>query len=95
MVFHRFSMVALPVALLVVLAGCSRGPAPEATADAPGAKPAKAAKADAKATLPLLIAPEDLITVRPDSRAHGPLITGSIQPERRADLRAEDRKSVV
>ena len=46
----------------------------------------KAAAADAK---PLLISPEDLHTVRNNALASGPSITGSVQPERRADLRAE------
>ncbi len=38
---------------------------------------------------PLLLAAEDLYTVRNSALASGPAITGSIQPERRADLRAE------
>lgn len=38
---------------------------------------------------PLLISPEDLITVHDTDLASGPVITGSVQPERRADLRAE------
>ncbi|HSN21378.1 MAG TPA: efflux RND transporter periplasmic adaptor subunit [Usitatibacter sp.] len=38
---------------------------------------------------PLLVGPEDLHTVRNNSLSSGPAITGSIQPERRADLRAE------
>ena len=38
---------------------------------------------------PLLISPEDLLTVRSNALASGPSITGSVQPERRADLRAE------
>ena len=38
---------------------------------------------------PLLISPEDLLTVRNNALASGPSITGSVQPERRADLRAE------
>jgi RND family efflux transporter MFP subunit len=38
---------------------------------------------------PLLIAPEDVHTVRNSALTSGPAITGSIQPERRADLRAE------
>jgi len=38
---------------------------------------------------PLLIAAEDTITLRASALASGPLVTGSIQPERRADLRAE------
>ena len=37
----------------------------------------------------LLLAPEDLRTLALSRRAQGPVITGSIQPERRADLRAE------
>jgi membrane fusion protein (multidrug efflux system) len=43
----------------------------------------------AAATSALLISPEDLVTVRSNALASGPSITGSVQPERRADLRAE------
>ena len=45
--------------------------------------------ANAAADKPLLISPEDLYTVRNNALASGPSITGSVQPERRADLRAE------
>jgi membrane fusion protein, multidrug efflux system len=38
---------------------------------------------------PLLLAQEDVFTLRPAALSAGPLITGSIQPERKADLRAE------
>jgi RND family efflux transporter MFP subunit len=38
---------------------------------------------------PLLVSPEDVLTIRNSSLASGPSITGTIQPERRADLRAE------
>jgi len=51
-----------------------------------------AASAASAASVPatvLLIAPEDLRTVGLQSHASGPVVTGSIQPERRADLRAE------
>jgi len=41
------------------------------------------------ATPPLLLAAEDLHTVHNSALTSGPSITGSIQPERRADLRAE------
>lgn len=41
------------------------------------------------ATDPLLLAPEDLVTVSEGALTSGPLITGSIEAERRADLRAE------
>ena len=51
-----------------------------------GAGPAGAASAPAAA---LLISPEDVRTVGLQAHASGPVITGSVQPERRADLRAE------
>ena len=38
---------------------------------------------------PLLIAAEDLVTLQSGGLASGPPITGTVQPERRADLRAE------
>lgn len=50
------------------------------------AAPGKAASA---AVSSLLVAPEDLRTMSLASFAFGPVITGSIQPEKRADLRAE------
>jgi RND family efflux transporter MFP subunit len=69
----------LPVLTITVLAtlltGCKK---PETQADADKAKAAS-----------LLIAPEDLRTLGFSSFASGPVITGSVQPERRADLRAE------
>ncbi len=37
----------------------------------------------------LTVAPEDVLTIQSDSISSGPVITGSIQPERKADLRAE------
>ncbi len=59
----------------------SKGPAPVArTASAPGAGASQPT---------LLIAPEDVATAQLAARAQGPVITGSIQPEKRADLRAE------
>jgi len=65
----------LVLAVATALAGCNK--APEVSD--------KAAVAAAE----VLIAPEDLITVRSGNLASGPVITGSVQPERRADLRAE------
>jgi RND family efflux transporter MFP subunit len=50
-------------------------------------KPAQPPAAPAAATL--LLAPEDLRTLQVSQLASGPVITGSVQPERRADLRAE------
>lgn len=56
-----------------------------------GGKPDKADKASqaAGSERPLLIAAEDLITLQSNALASGPSITGTVQPERRADLRAE------
>ena len=56
---------------------------------APGEKgPDKAASA-AKAATVLLLAPEDWRTLNTSLLATGPVVSGSLQPERRADLRAE------
>jgi membrane fusion protein (multidrug efflux system) len=69
----------LVLAVASALAACSQG----------GKDPAKAGdKKDAKA-VQLLISPEDLLTIQTNALASGPVITGSVQPERRADLRAE------
>lgn len=43
----------------------------------------------------LIIAPQDLLTLEPAPLASGPSITGTVQPERRADLRAEVGAVVV
>jgi len=53
-------------------------------------KPGGASPAAVAASAPqLLLAREDLRTVRLSSQAQGAVITGTIEPERRADLRAE------
>jgi RND family efflux transporter MFP subunit len=67
--------------LVTVLAGCGKGPGAGSHAS--------------QAESPLLIAPEDLFTVRSNALTTGPSITGSVQPERRADLRAEVPAVVV
>ncbi|MCM2326734.1 MAG: efflux RND transporter periplasmic adaptor subunit [Lysobacter sp.] len=65
------------LALALVLAACGKGTATTQK----GADPA--------AGRPLLLAAEDIVTIRSSALASGPVITGSVQPERRADLRAE------
>ncbi len=65
------------VAMATCLVACGKLPGKDDKNDATAA-PAK-----------LAIAPEDIITVRANALASGPVITGSIQPERKADLRAE------
>lgn len=44
---------------------------------------------DAAAAVQLSISPEDTLTVQTNALASGPVVTGSVQPERKADLRAE------
>jgi len=67
------SRLVVPLVAAVLVAACSKGAAPD-----PGAAPAT-----------LLLAPEDVRTLGTSARAEGPVVTGSVQPERRADLRAE------
>jgi membrane fusion protein (multidrug efflux system) len=62
-------------AVLLLAAGCTK--APDETAAAAEAPPT------------LQLAAEDLFTLEPRTLAAGPTITGSILPEKRADLRAE------
>jgi RND family efflux transporter MFP subunit len=73
----RNTLIALAVATSLVACGKPPGAAEGA------------AKGEDKKSTRLLIAPEDLLTVHSNALASGPVITGSIQPERRADLRAE------
>ena len=67
--------------LVLTLAACAKGP--------------EASSKDAPAGPPLLIAAEDVHTVHNSALASGPTITGSVQPERRADLRAEIQTVVL
>jgi membrane fusion protein, multidrug efflux system len=69
-------LVTLFALTAAVLTGCGKGPA----ADKDKAKDAGP---------PLQISQEDVIVLRSDAMNSGPSITGSIEPERRADLRAE------
>ncbi|UGQ47765.1 efflux RND transporter periplasmic adaptor subunit [Massilia endophytica] len=77
----RKTLLALAVASALVACGKS-GPDK-------GEGPAASSRAEAKKNATLQVAPEDLVTVQTDSLASGPVITGSIEPERKADLRAE------
>lgn len=84
----RKTLLALAVASALVACGKS-AKAPEAgkasasaTADAKG-------KGEEKKLATLQVASEDLVTVESNALSSGPVITGSIEPERKADLRAE------
>ncbi len=65
---------ALVLGVAVLLTACGRGPAPTATAEQSAS---------------LLLAAEDLIVVNAGQMASGPVISGSLQPTIKADLRAE------
>jgi membrane fusion protein, multidrug efflux system len=76
----------LVLAIASALAACGKGPKEPAKPETATAQ--ADAKKDGKA-VQLLVAPEDVLTVQSNALASGPVITGSIQPERKADLRAE------
>lgn len=77
---QRLNSLAPVLALLMAMAGLSACQRPGT--DAKGG-------ADSAPKAPLLIAPEDVRSVSASGLAGGPVITGAIQPARRADLRAE------
>jgi RND family efflux transporter MFP subunit len=80
-------LAAAVVAVSLLLSGCSRsGPTDKAAASAAASG---APASSGKAPTVLLLAPEDLLTLRSSLLATGPVISGALQPERRADLRAE------
>jgi membrane fusion protein, multidrug efflux system len=72
-------------AIGTALAGCGKG----------GKDQAQAAAEQKDKPVQLLVSQEDLLTVQSNSLVSGPVITGSIQPERRADLRAEVQALVL
>ncbi len=79
------SITAIGLGLALSLAGCYK-----ADKAAGAASVAVLASAAAAASAPrLLVAPEDIHTVSSSVLASGPVISGEVQPERRADLRAE------
>ncbi|MGI4842659.1 MAG: efflux RND transporter periplasmic adaptor subunit [Janthinobacterium lividum] len=79
----------LVLAIASALAACSKESKEPAK---PGQETAQAGgKADPKDKRPaqLKVASEDVLTIQSDTLSSGPVVTGSIQPERKADLRAE------
>jgi RND family efflux transporter MFP subunit len=84
----RKTLLALAIASALVACGKSASEPEKAGAGASAS--ATAGKDDKKEPLVTLkMAPEDILTIESNALASGPVITGSIQPERRADLRAE------
>ena len=78
--FPMLSRTLFLVLVALAIAGCGKDPG--------AAQKGAAQKGAAAPAAPLLISPEDLHVVRNSALTSGPSITGSIQPERRADLRA-------
>jgi RND family efflux transporter MFP subunit len=76
-ILRQAGLVAALGVSLFVLAACGKGTASDT------------ASTKQSAQAPLLLSGEDLLTVRSNALSSGPSITGSVQPERRADLRAE------
>jgi RND family efflux transporter MFP subunit len=79
------------LALAAALVACGKkADDPAHSASASASATAKLDK-DGKPATPvkLLVAPEDMLTIASSELASGPVVTGSIQPERKADLRAE------
>jgi len=69
----RLALAAVVVSSFISLAGCGKGDGKEAEAPPPA----------------LLVSREDVFVVSNSALTSGPSITGSVEPERRADLRAE------
>jgi RND family efflux transporter MFP subunit len=74
----RATPILTAVSLALLLSGCGKG-----------GQPAEPKAAAAKQAAPLLLAPEDLRQVGQSGLIGAPVISGAIQPARRADLRAE------
>ncbi|MBR7777596.1 efflux RND transporter periplasmic adaptor subunit [Undibacterium rugosum] len=91
------------IAIASVLAACNSQKENEKNAaSASAATTANAASAASSASTKnekpapkLTIAPEDVLKVESNALASGPVITGSVQPERKADLRAEVQAIVL
>ena len=89
----------IPVLLTAgLLAACGKsgeGSTGAKAASAASAASAADSKTAAQPAAKLLLAPEDLLTLQASSLAAGPVITGAVLPEKRADLRAEVAAVVV
>lgn len=84
----------LAIAIASTLAACAKAPQEpnKASASAVASAGSASAKSDAKdktAPAKLIIANEDVLNLQSNALASGPVVVGSIQPELKADLRAE------
>jgi len=84
--------IVLMIIFVTGLVACHRGPSAIASAGADQSATIHAGAAggsSGSSAASLLLAPEDVLTIGEDDASYGVAITGAIQPERRADLRAE------
>ena len=93
---QTFRQTCLVLAIASTLVACGKDNKESKDADkakeSTSAEAKKSASGDGKtdaAPVKLLIAPEDTMTMQANALASGPVVTGSVQPERKADLRAE------
>lgn len=75
----------LVLSLCMVLSACNKS----AKEEKPGIASASGSASAAVNDKPMQVTAEDYVTIQNNALASGPVITGSIQPERKADLRAE------
>ncbi|MFZ6847555.1 efflux RND transporter periplasmic adaptor subunit [Undibacterium sp. RuRC25W] len=86
----------IAIAIASTLAACNNNKEPEKTAASSTTSAAEKNSADKKEkAIKLLIAPEDTIKIGVNAMVSGPVVTGSIQPERKADLRSEVQAIVL
>lgn len=82
----RKTLLVLAVASAVLsLAACNKGGAEPSKNSASASAATKTAEKSDK----IIVASEDILNLQSNALASGPVVTGSIQPERKADLRAE------
>ncbi|MEO7245235.1 MAG: efflux RND transporter periplasmic adaptor subunit [Rubrivivax sp.] len=93
---RRLRLLSVPLLGTLVIAAALAGGCRRAAPSAPGQPPSAPADAGAPAngrpaagSTTLLLSPEDLHRVQAGRLTAGPIVSGAIQPERRADLRAE------
>ncbi len=82
----------LAIAIASTLAACAKAPQEANKASAVASASSASAKSDDKdkaAPVKLIIAHEDVLNLQSNALASGPVVVGSIQPELKADLRAE------
>ena len=82
----RKTLLVLAVASAVLsLAACNKGSSEPSKNSASASAATKTAEKSDK----IIVASEDILNLQSNALASGPVVTGSIQPERKADLRAE------